>query len=127
MGMAPALLGLTAVVAVLFGALLLAIPEPLLSLFGVSLDFNASLFARTLGGSWLGYAVLNWYARAADGSAQRAVLLADLCVALTGLAASAYVAVQGRASALAWVWVSLFVVFAIAQLYLLTSLPRRSA
>jgi hypothetical protein len=125
--MAPALLGVTAMVALLFGALLLAIPEPLLALFGLSVDLNASLFARVLGGSWLGYAVVNWFARAADASAQRAVLLADLCTALIGLAACAYVAAQGRTSALAWVWVVLFVMFAIAQLYLLTSLPRRSA
>lgn len=124
--MASALLGLTAIVSLLFGVLLLAIPEPLLSIFGVTLDFNASLFARTLGGSWLGYAVVNWAARAADGGTQRAVLLADLCVAITGLAASAFVALRGQASPLAWLWVVLFVVFAAAQLYLIVG-PRRSA
>lgn len=125
--MASGLLGFTALVSVLFGVLLATIPEPLLAIFGITLDFNASLFARVLGGSWLGYAVVNWFARGADVAAQRAVLLADLLTALTGLAASAFVAVRGQASALVWAWVVMFVAFALAQAYAITTASRRAA
>ncbi len=85
---------------------------------------NASLFARVLGDSWLGYAAVNWYGRNADAAAQRAVPLAVLRVAVTALAASAYLAFGGGSSARVSVWALPFAAFAV---YPLASGPRTTA
>lgn len=114
-----ALLTATAVLALLFGIGQATAPGLLLSIFNVTLDVNADLFARTLGGSWLGYALLNWRARTGGSDFQRAVVMADLIVALFGVVVSLYAISLGQGSAPMWIWVALFVVFGAWQAYVL--------
>jgi hypothetical protein len=126
-----ALLTATAVLALIFGIGQAAIPGVLLSIFNVTLDANADLFARTLGGTWLGYALLNWRARHGAADFQRSVVMADLIVAVFGVVISLYAISLGNGNALMWVWVALFVIFGAWQGYVLfarrSELPARSA
>ena len=126
-----ALLTATAVLALLFGIGQAAIPGVLLSIFNVTLDANADLFARTLGGTWLGYALLNWRARHGGIDFQRSVVMADLIVAVVGVVISLYAISLGNGNALMWVWVALFVAFGAWQAYVLLArrpeVPARSA
>jgi hypothetical protein len=115
-----AVLSATAVLALLFGIGQLLIPGLLLSTFGVSLDVNADLFARALGGAYLGYAVFNWQVRGSDVRAQRAAVLADLVVALSGVIISLYAISLGNGNALMWIWVAVFLVFGAWQAYVLS-------
>lgn len=110
----------TALLALVFGLGQLLIPVPLLGIFGVQLDTNAELFARAQGGAYLGFAIANWQVRASDLRAQRAVVLADLVVALTGLGISLYAISVGQGNALMWIWVVAFAVFGTWQAYALT-------
>lgn len=114
-----AVLSATGLLALLFGAGQLLIPGLLLSIFGVRLDVNADLFARALGGAYLGYAVVNWQARAGEPRMQRAVVLADLIVAASGLVISLFAIALGNGNALMWVWVAVFAIFGAWQAYVL--------
>lgn len=114
----------TAVLALVFGIGQLLAPGMLLSIFGVTLDTNADLFARALGGAYLGYAVANWQVRASDERAKRAVVLADLVVAVSGLLISLYSISLGRGNALMWIWAVVFVIFGAWQAF---ALSRRTA
>ncbi|HEV8535417.1 MAG TPA: hypothetical protein VGR87_06815 [Candidatus Limnocylindria bacterium] len=113
------LLTATAFLALLFGIGQALIPGVLLSAFGVKLDVNADLFARTLGGTWLGYALLNWRARTGEPAFQRAVVTADFIVAVFGAVISLIAISIGTGSGLMWVWVALFAVFGAWQAYVL--------
>ena len=121
-----ALLTATAVLSLLFGIGQATIPGVLLNIFNVTLDVNAELFARTLGGSWLGYALLNWRARSGGVDFQRSVVTADFIVAIFGALISLYAISLGNGSALMWVWVILFAIFAAWQAYVLWA-PGRGA
>jgi hypothetical protein len=120
-----ALLTATAVLALLFGIGQALIPGVLLSIFNVTLDVNADLFARTLGGTWLGYALLNWRARGGALDFQRAVVAADLIVAVLGAVISLYAIALRTGSPLMWVWVALFSIFGAWQAYVLWSPANR--
>ena len=114
-----AVLTATAALALVFGLGQLLIPVPLLGIFGVRLDTTAELFARAQGGAYLGYAVFNWLVRGSDAGAQRAAVLADLIVAVTGALISLYTLLVGNGNALILVWVILFAAFAVWQAYVL--------
>ena len=113
----------TAALALLFGIGQLLIPGLLLSIFGVALDVNADLFARALGGAYLGYAVFNWQVRGSDVRAQRAAVLADLIIAVSGVLISLYAIALGNGNALIWVWVTVFLIFGAWQAYVLWRRP----
>lgn len=118
-----AVLSATAALALIFGIGQLLIPGLLLSIFGVALDRNADLFARALGGAYLGYAAFNWQVRNSDLAAQRAAVLADLIVAVSGLLISLYAISLGNGNALMWIWVAVFAVFGAWQAYVLARRP----
>jgi hypothetical protein len=105
-----AVLSATALLALVFGLGQLLVPVPLLGIFGVKLDVTAELFARAQGAAYLGYAVFNWQSRTSDPRAQRAALVADLFIAVSGLILSVYSLVQGYGNALIWIWIAVFVV-----------------
>jgi hypothetical protein len=121
-----AVLGATAVLALVFGLAQLIIPVPVLGIFGVKLDVNAELFARAQGAAYLGYAVANWQARTADLRMQRAIALADLIVAVAGALISLYAISLGNGNSLMWIWVVAFVVFGAWQAYALSASRGRS-
>lgn len=85
---------------------------------------GANLFARILGASWLGYAILNWNAREGANETQRQVLTADFIVALVGLLISFYAIANNLGNALMWLWVVLFLAYGIAFVYFLWIRPR---
>jgi hypothetical protein len=114
-----AVLAATAVLALVFGLGQLLIPVPLLGIFGVKLDVNAELFARAQGAAYLGYAVANWQARMTDLRMQRAVVMADLIVAVAGLLISLYAIQLGNGNSLMWIWVIAFAIFGAWQAYAL--------
>lgn len=119
------LLSATALLALLFGVGLALMPDVLLGIFGVTLDVTGVLFARNLGGAWLGYALLNWQAREASTQTRRAVVQADLIVAAFGVVLSLY-AISTFGGALMWLWVALFVVFIAWQGFVLWVRPERA-
>jgi hypothetical protein len=114
-----AVLSATAALALVFGVAQLALPGPVLGIFGVKLDVTAELFARAQGAAYLGYAVFNWQVRASDVRAQRAAVLADLFVAASGLLISVYSLVQGYGNALITVWIVAFAAFGAWQAWVL--------
>lgn len=105
----------------------------MLAIYGMTLTPDGEVVARLLGGQLLGYVGLELYAL--RGSAQtRVVNLRSIFVAeLTGLAATAIAAFQGRGNALFWSVVAIFLIFTVWRgYYLLThrgtrGLWRRSA
>jgi hypothetical protein len=114
-----AVLSATAGLALIFGVAQLVMPGPVLGIFGVKLDATAELFARAQGGAYLGYAIFNWMARASDLRAQRAAVLADLIVAVSGLVISVYSLAQGYGNALILVWIVAFGLFGAWQAWVL--------
>ena len=83
------LFGAWAAVGVIFGLGFLLVPEMLMSGYNVeaaSIDANSIAFARLLGASLLGYAVLAWFARSiTDVGARTKIVLTNLVVTTLNL------------------------------------------
>lgn len=79
------LMVLKAVVCLVFGILLIAIPDTLLSIFGALLGAGGMFTAREYGAALFGNMFLTWYARNAEESeARRAIILALFVYDLIG-------------------------------------------
>jgi hypothetical protein len=107
-----------AVVCLGFGILLLAIPGPLMSLYGVTLDQGGIFMARLYGASLLGNLMLTWFSRNAPGSeALRAAVLGLFVYDAVGLIVALIAMFSGVMNALGWSVVAIYLVFTVGYGY----------
>jgi len=113
-----------AVVCVVFGPILLFLPDPLLTMLGSSFGPGAAITAREYGAALLGNFLLVWLARNAEESVARRAILWDLFV-YDAIAFIAMLLIQlsGGMNLLGWSIVAIYLFFAVAYGYFL--LPRQ--
>jgi len=85
-----------AVVAAIFGLLLVFAPGPMLKGFGLQAPDAAVTLARDVGVTLLGLAVLNWLAREATGTALRGILIGNLVVQVLEIVVNGYEIATGQ-------------------------------
>ncbi len=113
-----------AVVCVVFGPILLFLPDPLLTMLGSSFGPGAAITAREYGAALVGNFLLVWLARNAEESVARRAILWDLFV-YDAIAFIAMLLIQlsGGMNLLGWSIVAIYLFFGVAFGYFL--LPRQ--
>lgn len=109
---------LGAVVAAVFGVVLIASPDSMLAGAGLDAHGDGIIVARDLGVMQLGIAILDWVGRNTDGKGLRAILGANVFTQFAGLALDGAEIVTHQLPGAAWpqilVHAALFVVFGFA-------------
>jgi hypothetical protein len=107
-----------AVVAAVFGILLIASPDTLLGGVGLDAHGDGIIVGRDLGVMELGIAVLNWVGRKADGRGLRAILAANVFTQFAGMVLNGAEIVTHQLPGAAWPQMSvhavLFALFGLA-------------
>src|SRR5512138_2115476 len=114
-------LTVAAVLSVLYGLSFMLLPGPLVTLYNVQLDDAGRYIARLYGATLFGFGLLNWFARDFTGSpVQRSLLTANALTATLGFLFSLIAQLGGvqGANALGWSTVVLYLLLALAFLYL---------
>ncbi|MFC2036667.1 hypothetical protein ACFLYD_01680 [Chloroflexota bacterium] len=116
-----------AVVCLGFGIALLAIPGPLMSLYGITLDEGGILVARLYGASLMGNLMLTWFSRNDPGSeALRAAVLGLFVYDAVGLIVTLIAMFSGVMNALGWSVVAIYLVFTVGYGYFQFVKPSKS-
>ena len=103
------LLVIKAIVCLVFGALFVLVPGPLMSIYGVTLGAGGMLVARLYGASLLGNLVLTWCVRnEAESEALRAILLALVVYDAVGFVVALVAQFSGVMNALGGLIVALY-------------------
>lgn len=103
-----------AVVSILLGLGLVLVPGRLASPYGLELDEAGLMVLRLLGAAFLGYAVLNWFARNAEQSkARQAIILAQFVGNAMAFIAALANQLSGVPNAVGWVAVVAYLLFAL--------------
>lgn len=106
--------------ALLFAAMLITTPDAILTGLGLDAHGDGIIVARDMGVMALGFAVLNWLGRGAEGKVLRAILIANLVAQVGGLAFHAADIVTHQLPGAAWpsvvVQVVLSTIFGLALL-----------
>lgn len=113
-----------ALVCLVFGILLLSIPETLLSLFGAVLGDGGMFTAREYGSSLIGNLFLCWFARnSADSDARRAIILALFTYDLVAFIMTSIIVLAGVLNLLGWSVAVIYLFFTIGFGYFLVRTP----
>jgi hypothetical protein len=113
-----------ALVCLVFGILLLAIPDMLLSIFGVTLSDGGMFTAREYGAALFGNLFLCWFARnAAHSDARRAIILALFVYDLIAFVMTAITVILGILNPLGWAIVFIYLFFTLGFGYFLVNPP----
>ena len=95
--MSPKLaLSIGAVVAVIFGLLLVFAPGQMLTGFGLSAPVEGIILSRDVGVTLVGLGIINWLARDASGSALRGLLVGNLAIQLFEFLVNGYELLMGQ-------------------------------
>lgn len=109
-----------AVVCLVFGIILMAIPGALLSLLGAALSPGGAFTSREYAASLFGNLMLTWFARnAADSDARRAIILALFVYDLIGFIMTLITTLSGVLNPLGWFVVVVYLFFTVAFGFLL--------
>lgn len=109
-----------ALVCLVFGILLLAIPDKLLSIFGATLGDGGMFTAREYGSALFGNLFLCWFARnAADSDARRAIILALFVYDLIAFVMTTLTVISGVLNLLGWSIAVIYLFFTIGFGYFL--------
>jgi hypothetical protein len=120
------LMVIKAVVCLVFGPLLLFVPDPLLNFLGSSFGPGAAITAREYGAALLGNLMLTWFARKAEESVARRAIILDLFVYdAVALVAILLIQLSGGMNLLGWGVVAIYLFFALGFGYFL--LPQKRA
>ena len=104
-----------AIVSVVLGAIALVVPDVLAALYGITADSVALLAARLLGGSYVGYAIVDYLTRdAAETGTRRAIAAANGVAWAAGLVVSAYGQSLGLSNGVGWITVAMQLAFTAA-------------
>ena len=116
-----------AVVCLVFGILLVAIPGPLMSLYGVALQPGGELMARFYGASLLGNLMLTWLGRNDPGSeALRAAILGLFVYDAVGLVVAVIAMLSGVMNLLGWSIVAIYLFFTVTFGYFQFRIPSKA-
>ena len=116
-----------AVVCLAFGVLLVAIPGPLMSLYGITLDQGGIFMARLYGASLLGNLMLTWFSRNDPGSeALSAAVLGLFVYDAVGLIVALIAMFSGVMNALGWSVVAIYLVMTAGYGYFQFAKPSKS-
>jgi len=109
-----ALMVIKAVVCLVFGVLLLAVPEVLLELLGITTNAGGIFMAREYGASLIGHLLLTWVARNAGPSIARRAITLDLFIYdLIGFVVALLVTLAGVMNGLGWAIVAVYLLLAL--------------
>jgi hypothetical protein len=113
-----------ALVCLIFGILLLTIPDTLISLFGATLGLGGMFTAREYGSSLFGNLFLCWFARnAQESDARRAIILALFVYDLIAFIMTTLTVIAGVLNLLGWVIVAVYLFFTLGFGYFLVKPP----
>lgn len=114
------LMVIKAAVCLVFGILLLAIPDKLLSIFGTTLSDGGMFTAREYGAALFGNLFLCWFAKnAAESDARRAIIIALFIYDFVGFIGTAITVVVGVLNPLGWLLVLVYLFFTLGFGYFL--------
>jgi len=114
-----------AIVCLIFGVLLLAVPDKLLSIFGAALGDGGMFTAREYGSALFGNLFLCWFARtAAESEARRAIILALFVYDLIAFVMTAITVITGILNPLGWSIVFIYLFFTLGFGYYLVKPPK---
>ena len=109
---------IAAVVSLINGVPGLIAPGVMASFYGVTLDSQSALAAQLLGGSYIGYAVINWTTRGCtDVSIRRGLDAGNFVAWALGAAIWIYAVSIGITNAVGWFGAGLTVVFTLGWGY----------
>ncbi len=113
-----------ALVCPVFGSLLLAISDMLISLFGAVLGDGGIFTAREYGSSLIGNLFLCWFARASmDSDARRAIILALFTYDCIAFIMTVIIVLAGVLNLLGWSVAAIYLFFTIGFGYFLVRTP----
>ena len=113
-----------ALVCLVFGVLLLAVPDTLISLFGATLGLGGMFTAREYASSLFGNLFLCWFARdAPESEARRAIILALFVYDLIAFIMTTITVIAGVLNLLGWAIVAIYLFFTLAFGYFLVKPP----
>jgi hypothetical protein len=109
-----------ALVCLLFGILMLAVPDRLFSIFGATLTTAGMFPAREYGAALFGNMFLSWFAKdAAQSEARRAIILALFVYDLIGFIATTLTVIEGVLNPIGWLIVLVYLFFTLGFGYFL--------
>jgi hypothetical protein len=113
-----------ALVCLLFGILMLAVPDRLFSIFGATLTTAGMFPAREYGAALFGNMFLSWFAKdAVESEARRAIILALFVYDLIGFIATTLTVIAGVLNLLGWLVVLVYLFFTLGFGYFLVKPP----
>ncbi len=108
---------ISAVIAAIYGAAVLAVPKPFLELYGLVMDPSAVAMAQLVGVLLLGFAVANYLARGMEPALARPLVLGNFVTDALGTVVIAYNTVIGVVNTLSWSTVAIYGLFAVGWGY----------
>jgi hypothetical protein len=114
---------INAIVVVAFGLLLFVAPEVGLSQFAMTARVQEVLMARVIGAALISLGILLWFAKDAEGAAQKNLGIAALAGSVLGLVVT-IMGVLDVVKGLGWVAIVVEVVFALGYAFVLFLQPR---
>ena len=113
-----------ALVCLLFGILLLAIPNELISIFGATLSAGGMFTAREYGAALFGNLFLCWFAKSAgESEARKAIIIALFVYDLIGFIVTIITVILGVLNPLGWLIVFVYLFFTLGFGYFLIKAP----
>jgi len=113
-----------ALVCLVFGILLIAVPDSLLSLFGATLTSGGMYTAREYAASLFGNMFLTWYAReAGESEARKAIILALFVYDLIGFIVTIFTVINGILNLLGLFIVLIYLYFTFGFGYFMVKPP----
>jgi len=110
-----------ALVGILFGMILLLVPDLLLRLYGMNTNPAGLLLARILGVEFIGYGILGWVLRNTDpapaASPARAIVRAHVISESLGTLVTGWAALSGLGNLLLWSVVAVYGLMAICFIW----------
>jgi hypothetical protein len=114
-------LTVSSIIAFIFGIAFVLAAKPLTALYNITLDDSGAFLGQLFGAALIGFGVLNWFARnSKDSQAMRAVVWANLVADVIGFVIALIGQIQGigGVNALGWSTVVIYLLLALAFLYL---------
>ena len=119
------LMVIKALVCLIFGILMLAVPYQLLSIFGAALSDGGMFTAREYGAALFGNLFLSWFAKnAGESDARKAIIIALFVYDLIGFFATTITVIAGVLNPLGWFVVFVYLFFTIGFGYFFVKPPK---
>jgi hypothetical protein len=117
-----------AVVCLIFGIFLIAVPGTLFGILGITLTPGGAFPAREYAAALFGNLMLTWFARnAAASDARRVIILGLFVYDAIGFVVSLLAVLSGLLNPLGWFVVAVYLFFTITFGYLMTAKPKTAA